>query len=1218
MRVRWTCALVFAVCAAVHAQTGGFMLVASNPAAGATNVPVGTTIQLTFNGRPDPASMMVVRGARQNVLGSQTIDSVAHTITLTPFVPLDPGSTYTVDFSNVRDVDGSPAAPPTTFQFSTEGSARIVVTSLPTTAQAGAGERVPLTYLVRNLSPIGATLSASRTLYLLPDGTQLLSLNGTLHESLGRNASLTLSDEAVIEPAMVAAARASSFDRILVVRVLQGLDANGNALRSLTDTPVYNNYPGDRTVFAQGLVAVTQVRLISSVTGAVVVRELTVSSPTEGLAVQQGGQVRGRALITASGNGIVIGRWLLDGTPFESFQASVHAGSPTVVGTVRPIPTVDVGERRLQLEILSPNPMRSRESHFTVSPLLQSGRPRLVAPAFGAVLGKDAPVVLRWQVVPGASGYEIGIAPTLAELGLDAKGKPASGGFDASTLAFHQRVLGASQTAASLSADAIAKLRGAGSNTLFWTVRPLFPPSNEPMQDRAAFPGSIRLEPGAEPLALLAPGAGGVLDAKHLAFAWAPPFAATRVKEYRVQVFAEGDEGTPLFQALTSEPRLDLDPVGGNVLMPGRPLKWRVLAYSEDGRLLAMSPSSRVSVVSTAPTPMLAPMHTAFGQPLKGVAFTPAEGARLDAPSALMVAYPASEAAKRRLLLDGTDVSALATFGETGVRLPPRALSGGLHTLQLLVETSDGEALEARSWFEVAPQEGEGGNTEQVADGLRLLLQSELHDDDPFHIVATLEGAGALGTAEGSMSVTATRPLEGGTFEVRTLLGNLGDRNGRYDLAAGDVGLVGSEFTVDGSTTRAFQANAQAGGLKFNFTKTLDDSIGRSNFGNSPDVTMGSLETAAFNEGTGLRFVQMRSEQANSSYGATGYGQASGVKADIWSVIGRYRLGDSFSLRGEMAHSKNSFRTLSGTRMRSSGDAQTLALDYKGPQGWNATARYRRTETGYLAPSAALLQNSVQGWDVEASGPIGMTTFLSVRYGRAENVAGSSVPDGDTHTLTANLDMQIPDFVPLQLSYQQTEAKGDSLVPGLPGADTRDSTWTLGTSHRFGPVDASLSYSVARYRDYQDFNDPLNDTPNDRTTRFVSVGLGYQSGRVALRGDWSDNGVSRFDRDPLTFDLIDGHDRQDNLRLQADYELFHGVSASAIWSRARHSDVLGLSTGDVDDVALRLNWSPGGTLVGQSIVTLEFRRSKIDSGGMHRTDNTVTLLVNGAGIFGGR
>lgn len=1217
MRVRWTCVLLFAVCAGVHAQGGGFMLLTSNPPAGATNVPVGTAIQLTFNSRLDPSSTLVVRGVRQNVLGSQTIDNVAHTITLTPFAPLDPGATYTVDFSNVRDFTGSPASPPTTFLFSTEGSARVVVTSLPTTAQAGAGERVPLTYLVRNLSAVGARITGSRTVYLLPDGTQLLSLNRPVRETLAPNASLSFSDEAVVEPALVAAARGASYDRLLVVRVFQGTDANGNALRSLTDTPVYNNFPGDRSLFSQGLVAVTPVRLISSLTGAVVVRELAVTAPTEGLAVQQGGQVRGRALITASGNGIVIGRWLIDGTPFESFQALVHAGSPTVVGTTRPIPTVDLGERRLQLEILSPNPMRSRESHFTVSPLLQSGRPRLVAPAFGAVLGTDAPAVLRWQVVPGASGYEVGIAATLGELGLAEDGRPAPGGFDAATLPFHRVVRGASQTFATLDPKTLERLSALGRKTLFWTVRPLFPPSNEPMPDRAAFPGSLRLAQRPEAISLRGT---PVLDARHPAFSWSAPQSAAAVAEYRVQVFAEDDQGTPLFQARTPEARLEVPAVGGDVLAPGRKVAWRVLAFSGDGTLVAMSPSECATVVSAAPAPMLAPVHAEFGAPLPGASFAPGEGARL-AGDVVAVAYPADAGARRRLLLDGTDVTALAAFGEEGARLPARALEAGLHTLQLLVETAEGETYASRSWFEVAPQEGAPsaqGDAEHVAQGLRLLLQSELHDDDPFHIVATLEGAGALGTAEGSVSVTATRPLDGGAFEVRTLLGNVAGPNGQYDAAVGDVGLVGSEFTVDGSTTRAFQANAHAAGLKFNFTKTLDDSIGRTNFGNSPDVTMGSIETAAFNEGTGLRFVQMRSEQANSGYGSTAYGQASGVKADIWSVVGRYKLGDLFSLRGETAHSRNSFLTLSNTRMRSSGDAQTLALDYKGPQGWVATVRYRRTETGYLAPSAALLQNSLQGWDVEASGPIGLTTFLSVRYGLASNVAGSTVPDGDTHTLTANLDMQIPDFVPLQLSLQQTVAKSDSLVPGQPGADTRDTTWTLGTAHRFGPLDASLSYSVARYRDFEDFQDPNNDIPNDRTTRFVSLGLGYQAGRLAVRGDWSDNGVSRFDRDPLTFNLIDGHDRQDNLRLQADYELAKGLGASAIWSRARHSDVLGLATGDVDDVALRLNWTPGGSLLGQSVVTLEFRRSRIESGATRRTENTFTLLVNGAGIFGGR
>ena len=1219
MRVPWICALIFAVCAAAHGQ-GGFALVSSIPAAGAANVPVNTVISLTFNTRLGPGSTFTVRGTRQPVLGSLAIDSLNNTITLTPYVPLDYGETYTVDFSNVRDTSGFQTAPPRTFQFSTEGSARVVVTSLPQSAQAGAGQRVHLSYMLRNLSNVGATITASRTIYLLPNGTQLLSVNQPIRQALARNASATVAAEAAIEPAMVAAARASATDRILVVRLFQGTDANGNALRSLTDTAAYTNYPGDRTVFGQGLVAITTVRLLDSITGGVVVRELTVTAPTAGLTVLQGGKVRGRALLTASGNGIVIGRWLLDGKPFESFQTPVQAGSPSTIDTVRTFPTIDLGERRLQIQILSPNPMLSREVRFTVSPLLQSGRPQLLSPAFGAVLGvrDSAPIVLRWQVVPGASGYEIGIASSLGVLGLDAKGQPEKG-FVKDALAVHKRVLGASQTFATLAPSDLDRLKGAGVEDLYWTVQPVFPPSHEPMPDRAAFPGHMRVPRSTAPLQLLAPTNGDAVRAEGFEFAWAQPPAPLGVAEYRVQVFAEGDEGSPVFQALTRGVRLAYTPVGGAALAPGQHLRWRVLGLGAGGRVVAMSPSAPLRLESAAPAPMFAPVHAAFGRTLAGVGFAPREGETVATSTVeVVVSYSEAQGMRRRLLVDGTDVSAIAEFGASRARVAPRPLAAGLHTVQLVAEGPDGESLESRSWFKVAGQEGVQPlvqDPNQVADGLRLLLQSEVHDDDPFHIVATLEGGGVLGTMDGSLSITATRPLGGGDFEVRSLLGNANDTGGRYGLAVGDVGLVGSEFTVDGSTTRAFQANANAGGVKFNFTKTLDDIAGRSNFGNSPDITMGSIETGGFADGKGLRFVQMRSEQASNGFGSPGYGPPSGLDADIWSVLGRYQIGEMFSIRGEMARSRNSYLSLSGTRVRSSGDAKTLALDYKGPQGWNATARYRRTETGFLSPSAALLQNNVQGWDVEAGGPLGPTTNLSVRYGLAENVASSSVPDGNTHTLVANLDMQVPNFVPLQFTFQQTVAKGDSLVAGMPGASTNDAQWTLGTSHRFGPVDASLSYSIARYRDFEDFNDPLNDTPNDRTTRFVSAGLGTQMGRLTVRGDWSDNGVSRFDRDPLTFALVDGRDRQDNVRLEADYGFAKGLSASAIWSRARNSDVLGLAIGDVDDVALRLNWSPGGTLAAQSIVTLEFRQSRIVSGSSRHTENTFTLLVNGAGIF---
>ena len=113
------------------------MLVSSSPAAGATDVPVGATITLTFDRLMDVGATQAAIGIVPTVPFRAAWSGSS--VTLTPLSPLSFGTTYAVTVSDqAADTDGNSPAAPIVVQFSTVSAGLGLVRVVPADGSAGA------------------------------------------------------------------------------------------------------------------------------------------------------------------------------------------------------------------------------------------------------------------------------------------------------------------------------------------------------------------------------------------------------------------------------------------------------------------------------------------------------------------------------------------------------------------------------------------------------------------------------------------------------------------------------------------------------------------------------------------------------------------------------------------------------------------------------------------------------------------------------------------------------------------------------------------------------------------------------------------------------------------------------------------------------------------------------------------------------------------------
>lgn len=141
--------------------------------------------------------------------------------------------------------------------------------------------------------------------------------------------------------------------------------------------------------------------------------------PRPGAQMGAAEEVHPEGLVNATGSGMLVGSWRLDGVPFARFAVPVVAGRAVAVSSPTPIPQSHRGTHRLELVVEHPRELSSGEV-IVVQVTDNAAGLQLLAPQPDAVLGPEAPL-LRWSPVPGASGYELEIARGEAHAPLGAR-----------------------------------------------------------------------------------------------------------------------------------------------------------------------------------------------------------------------------------------------------------------------------------------------------------------------------------------------------------------------------------------------------------------------------------------------------------------------------------------------------------------------------------------------------------------------------------------------------------------------------------------------------------------------------------------------------------------------------------------------------------------------------------------------------------------------------
>ncbi|MGE5235761.1 MAG: hypothetical protein ACM3O7_05400 [Acidobacteriota bacterium] len=444
-----------------------------------------------------------------------------------------------------------------------------------------------------------------------------------------------------------------------------------------------------------------------------------------------------RGLLATTGLGTVIGSWNLDGFPFDRFVVPVSGGMPVEVRASIPIPATFLGEHRLELVVEQPRSLISAPIPVVVS---TDGRSQLtiLAPEDGVVFGTVAPLV-RWSMVPGASGYEV-------EIGRDADEFPLL------------RRLSATEWRPST--RDVAEI-GPGPRRL--RVRAVFPGdvTGEPTRWLDFFILPARVE-----LTILAPSLDH--DTGRPVIRWeggAPGLL------YRVELFAEGAE-SPFAAAVTPRQEYALPPG-----TPSGPLQVRIRALDPEGHVRGSAGPATL----TLPHPPQASLGRIVLARLDAqvTAMSPREGDLVDTPRPRIEARWSSALPPEEvtLLVDATDFTPIARVEPEGLVLEPvEELAPGPHTVFLSL------AGVVTTWTFAIVAAVEAPAVEPAL-GAASSLMPEPHRDGEAVAMLTVtgqdeEGGSADDTAR--LELSTQLDVAQGAIEVK----GTGDVAGRHDLNA--------------------------------------------------------------------------------------------------------------------------------------------------------------------------------------------------------------------------------------------------------------------------------------------------------------------------------------------------------------------------------------------------------------------------------------------------
>jgi hypothetical protein len=953
--------------------------------------------------------------------------------------------------------------------------------------------------------------------------------------------------------------------------------------------------------------------------------------------------------IQGTGTGAIVGTWFVDGTPVETFQSSMLAGIAMEVSTRLTLPTLDLGEHEVQLQLMKPSPMVSNSRRYVVVPAdSATQRVFLTSPRSEAALAPDeARLSYKWLPMPGASGYEIAFASGLAALGLDENGNVLQGnlGHLAWSKESSQLALFASLPGNTIvwkpTSEEYAQLFGR-SQGLYWAVRAIYPGQNHGDPTTTARPRQVVLMPAQSKLALSAPLNSVSLSSPFPTFEWeAGPAGCV----YQITLMS-GDRA--VFSAMTEGTQYTLDDLMTFQLKPGA-YAWRVVAL-KPGEGIVASSETRNFTVTTGSAGIIAPTIVRAANAatrvavrgfillpnvVPGIAFTPADASKVtEQQPAISVTYPEALPGKVRLILDGVDVTGLSQVSQTSLSFTsPRPLAEGEHTLDLILITIKNEKLQTSSKFTVEAASGktpatttpEAPDTEADQASLPMKLQVDSRwqggtgqtAGDALNIDSNLRGEGKWGIGNGSYGAAnfqVSRP-SGQDINMTSFLAQAGFGGDRYKARLGDVGGSESPFTVNGITSRAFNFVSDSGPVRFSATHTLGDVIGKSSAGRAPELLLITAEGAKSTTERGLKMIFVNSKDDVGSGGFTGPSNTS-----VLSLTGRTPLGKTgFALQGELARSTGTFETLLGTH--SANDTAMSAGVGGKVQGFDVSLSYRSIGADFTSPASNTLSSDLRGWDVKASRPIGKFITSTLSYITLANTCGELTPDSTVTSQSVDMAFNYPNLPMFTFRLAKNKADSDPATPGALPTSNEENVWSITANYAKSKWNTYLTYSRADFADAFDAlqlqQNPQTYTPNARNTGTWSAGAGYQvSSLLSFRLDIGSNNTDRFFRQLMTNELLEGTDGANQFRFETEYRPSDRLSATMAWSRSKSETAIGLFSTEQSNLDLRLNYylTHSGAN-GRFALTAAFRHTDAQGTIPGDLSNVFSIMLNDSRLF---
>lgn len=524
------------------------------PANGAVNVPLTTTIVVTFS-EPvrvtAPPHLVQVQPEGIAPPIQFQLDEAGQVLTITPKASLTAGARYAVNLGSIVDLAGLPLTGPTVFFFTTVTEApppgALQVTVSPTSVRLASGQSVAVLYSFRELSGGLVTITESVGTFKTPGGQELgqFPLPVQPFIRLLPKGSASLTANLLLPDAIFKAATKANAAQLVFTRTFLGRRGDGQEISASADTVITLSSP-----------------LATSFS----ITAIHVDLPLNGSIVVLNGTLKAHAYILGTGTGTFVGAWVVDERIVETFTKTMVNGEPISISPSRPLPTLELGWHQLRVRILQPSPFDSQPILYFVTNEAAASL-SLLSPQNDVTFTRtQPPPTFSWTAAPAAARYEIGFF------------RSGEGVAQAQWFATEQTSFTPSDTYWKNLADGEYR----------WVVRAISA-QNEPGAPSAAF--TFRLLGTIGTIKLLMPTAEATVDTLSPQFQWTCTLTASH---FLLTFASNADMTQPLTQIMVSgteaNQTVNYTYSSDVPLTDETKYQWQVKAFDSQGQLLAESP----------------------------------------------------------------------------------------------------------------------------------------------------------------------------------------------------------------------------------------------------------------------------------------------------------------------------------------------------------------------------------------------------------------------------------------------------------------------------------------------------------------------------------------------------------------------------------------------------------------------------------------------------